>query len=218
MSESEKPLAAAEAKRLDRISKSVLFQGASISQLGLLFGKDNRTVSLKLQGCEPCGKRAGFAIYRIRDAAPYLVTPVGDFEAYLKKMNHKDLPPALTKEYWQGQRARQQFEEEEGDLWRTDDVVAKFSHAFQSLRTSMLLFSDAVEREVAFTDHQRDLLKDLVDASLEEIRVNLIADFEGDQARESEQDGDAPGADAGVDADDPDYWNPPTPEDGSEGL
>lgn len=168
-------------KKLDRQSRSVLFEGASISQLGLLFGQDNRTVSKKLQGCQPCGKRAGFAIYKIKDAAPFLCTPVGDFETYLRTMHHRDLPPLLTKEFWSGQRTKLAYEEELGDLWRTDDVIAKLSTVFQTLRTALLLLSDGVEREVAFTEHQRELLKTQIDATLENMRVSLIEDFEGDE-------------------------------------
>lgn len=164
--------------RLDRESKLILHQGASIGQLHLLFERDKRTIQAKIAGnVEPCGTRGGFPIYKVKDVAPYLVPPVGDFEEAIKKMHHDEIPPLLHKNYWQGKRERQKFEEEEGrlvDVFEAAELIAK---AFQNARMSILLMPDAIERESVLSDEHRLALKKLVDGLLEELRKNLIEAF-----------------------------------------
>lgn len=92
-------------------------------------------------------------------------------------MHHDEIPPLLHKNYWQGKRERQKFEEEEGrlvDVFEAAELIAK---AFQNARMSILLMPDAIERESVLTDEHRVALKKLVDGVLEELRKNLIEAF-----------------------------------------
>lgn len=171
-----KAKSAAEQKRLDRESKLILHQGASLGHLALMFEMDKRTVSKKLTagGVEPCGERAGFPIYKVKDAAPYLVPPKGDFEEAIKNMHHEDIPPLLHKNYWQGKRERQRFEEENGLLVNVHQTAETVATVFKAARMSILLMPDAIEREFALTDEQREAMKRLVDGTLEEVRKRLV--------------------------------------------
>lgn len=180
MSDEEEPkkLSATAKAKLDRESASLLYQGASIGQLALLFRKDKRTVTSKITGkVEPCGMRGGFPIYAVADAAPYIVPPVGDFEEAIKKMHHEDIPPLLHKNYWAGKRERQAFEKEEGLLIDVYDAAAIVSEAFLNARMSILLMPDAIEREFVLTDAHRASLKKLVDSAIEELQTNLVGAF-----------------------------------------
>lgn len=170
----------------DDQSRAMLFEGASISQLATLFGYDNRTVTKRIYGLKPSGKRQGHPVYAIKDAAPYLVDPIGDIEAHIKKMNHRDLPPLLLKEFWNGQMARLKFEREQGLHWPTDQVIEHYSKVFQTFRTRILLATDLVEREAEMTERQRNACKRLLDGLMADIRADLIEKFANEPKRQFE--------------------------------
>jgi len=106
-----------------------------------------------------------------------------------------DLPPMLRKEFWTGQNARLKFEKDQGELWDTQTVVEYVSEAFKTIRMSLLLLSDGVERDTVLSDVQRDTIKNLIDSTLEDIRERLSNQF---QARFDDDDG-RPGGGRSVD-------------------
>lgn len=169
-------------KRLSELSakeaRGLLYRGITLSDAEVIFRMDRRTILGKIAGnVEPCGRRGSIEIWQIRDIAPYLVKPAGSIEDYIKRMRPNDLPPLLSKEYWNGQRARQKFEEEEGDLWRTDKVIETLAEAFKTVRMNLLLIPDALERSTSLSDHQRDELQTLIDATLQGLRDALVEQF-----------------------------------------
>lgn len=149
---------------------------ASQAQLAQLFETDVKTLPKRLRGL-PAGSRRGVTVYKIRDAAARIVKPGYSIEAYLRGMNHSDLPPLLTKEYWNGQRARQIFEENAGDLWRTSQVVETYAEAAKTIRMELLLISDAVERETVLSDQQRKIIKRMIDGAISNLREQLVEKF-----------------------------------------
>jgi hypothetical protein len=157
----------------DDETKAIIYEGATIRQLAIMFRSDPKVVARKVGGLVPVSRRRGNNIYRVDEAAPRLVKPGYDIERYIREMNHVDLPPLLAKEFWNAQRARQAFEEQEGDLWRTPDVVRALSEAFTTCRMSLLLMTDAVERQSALTDQQRIIIKGLIDGALADMREKL---------------------------------------------
>lgn len=157
----------------DDETKAIIYEGATIRQLGIMFRADPKVVSRKVAGLVPVGRRRGNNIYRVDEAASRLVKPGYDIERYIREMNHLDLPPLLAKEFWNAQRSRQAFEEQEGDLWRTADVVQALSEAFTTCRMSLLLTTDAVERQSSLTDLQRVIIKGLIDGALADMREKL---------------------------------------------
>lgn len=182
--------AASDQMRLDDASKLMLYTGASISQLAILFRQNKGTVSQKIAGVQPCGFRAGFPIYAVYDVAPYLVKPVGDFEEAIKRMHHDDIPSLLHKNYWQGKREKMKFEEEQGLLINVYEAAELIAKAFKALRMTIMLMPDAIEREHVLTDDHRSALKRLVDGFLSEARTNLIDAFPTpEQPQETNDDG-----------------------------
>lgn len=165
-------------------TESMLFQGANITQIAKLFRMDRRDVTPKILDVAACGTRGGYPIYYIHEVAPHLVKPIYDIETYIKRMNHNDLPKHLSKEFWAGALAKQKFEEEAGDLWRTDKVMEVMGDAFKQLRMSMLLMGDAIERETTFTDKQRQRLQAMVDGALNDLADQLVRKFSGDDDEE----------------------------------
>lgn len=161
----------------DEETNSIIYQGASVRQLALMFHADPAVVSKKIAGLVPVGRRRGAMIYRIDEAAGRLVKPGYEIERYIREMNHLDLPSMLQVTFWDGQRKRLAFEETNGDLWRTADVVHAFGETFNTLRMSLMLMSDAVEREASLTDTQRVALRRLIDGAMEDCRVKLVEKF-----------------------------------------
>jgi hypothetical protein len=168
-----------EEKALGRDEKAHIFRGAAISHLAAMFEMNPKTVRAKIEtaGVKPTGTRGGYDTYKVKDVAPFLVKFAGDIEQYLRKMHPSDLPPLLQKEFWNGLRARQQYELAQGDLWRTADVIEHFGETFKVLRMNLLLLSDAVERETALSERQREIVKSRIDGALEQIRVSLVQKF-----------------------------------------
>jgi hypothetical protein len=167
----------ASAWESDDETRSALTSGLTVAQLAVAFEQGPQVVARKLAGVAPTGKRGRFATYRLSVAAPHLVEPTGDFEATIRRMNHRDLPPMLLKETYQGLRSRQAFLEQEGDLWRTEPVLSAFTDAFKAVRLGLMLLADTIEREDALTERQRERLVQLVDAALEDCRGRLIKEF-----------------------------------------
>jgi hypothetical protein len=168
----------------DQMSRLMIYDGCNVSQLAEMFKMDPRTIQKKIRALKPAGKRAGFPIWRIRDVAPYLVEPKGNIEEKIKTMNHRDLPPMLLKEFWAGQNARLKFEEEQGDLWRTDKVLEHYAQAFKTMRTEILLVADAVDRTAEMSDRQRGILRKMMDGLLKNLRTALVDQFKHEPDRD----------------------------------
>lgn len=166
------------AATMGRDSDDVLATGtATINQLASLFRMKGETVSRQLADLAPSARRKGFPVYVIAEAASFLVKPGYEIEEKLRRMNQADLPALLGKEFWNGQRARQAFEEDQGDLWRTADVLAVFSEAAAALRMVLLLMLDSVERETSVTTRQREIIKRHTDGGITAMNETLFEKF-----------------------------------------
>ena len=164
-------------EKTDDTTRAILYDGANLSQLGDLFRMDHRSIVAKIHKCKPVGTRNGVDIYAVHEVAPYLVKPAYDIETYIKKMHHNDLPKMLTKEFWAGQRSRQEFEQREGNLWPTERVVGVVGGLMKLVKMSVRLMADAVDRQAELSDRQRNIVKALGDGMLEELYRNVIDEF-----------------------------------------
>lgn len=100
-----------------------------------------------------------------------------DIEACLRAAEPGTVPPKLFKEFWDGQIARQRFEDIEANLWPTPEVRATFFDVFEKLDTGIRAFAGNIDAQTDLTDKQRSLLQELSSGLLVEIRRTLI---EGD--------------------------------------
>lgn len=165
-------------KERNEVTSELLATGeATMAQLAQLFETDAKTLPKRLRGLRPSGSRHNTSTYKIRDAAARIVKPGYSIEQYLRTMNHSELPPLLTKEYWNGQRARQIYEENAGDLWRTSAVVEGFADAFKTLRMSLLLVADGVDRELELSEPQRKIIKRMIDGAIDDLREKMVDRF-----------------------------------------
>lgn len=163
----------------DHETLAAIYQGLNQSQFMALFQIDNRTFKKAVfeSGAKPVGRVNRGDIYSVRELAPYIVKPVGDIEAYIKKMRHEDLPKHLSKEFWAGQRSRQEYEEKAGQLWRTEKVVQEVGEIFKLIKISALLFKDTVDRQTTLTAQQKQLIDQMVRGLLNDIRDRILKHF-----------------------------------------
>lgn len=174
----------------DEVTEAMLFQGANITQIAKLFRMERRDVTPKILDVAPCGQRGGYPVYYIHEVAPHLVKPIYDVETYLKRMHPNDLPKGLTKEFWSGMRAKQEYDKAAGNLWATDEVIDTMSEAFKMLRMAILLAGDTVEREMVFTTEQREKLRVIMDGALNDCANRLVERFKKDAVKEQDNDDD----------------------------
>lgn len=171
---------------LDEESQAMLYDGLNLSQLSIAFRMDHRVLVEKLHRVEPTGSRRGVATYTIDEVAPHLVKPIYDIETYIKRMNHTDLPKHLTKEFWAGLRSKQEYELKAGDLWPTARVIGEVGELFKLVKMSVLLLSDAVERQTELSDRQREIIKGLTDGMLEDLHREVLVKFKVEDVEDDE--------------------------------
>lgn len=162
---------------LDGDSKTMIYDGCNLTQLCAIFKMDRRTVTEKIRDVSPTGQRSGYPIYLIHEVAPHLVKPAYDVETYLRRMNHKDLPPMLSKEFWAGLKAKQDYQLKEGDLWPTSEVIIAVTDLFKTLKMSMQLIMDSIERDTVLTHAQRSRMMSLVDGALNDLADSVAEKF-----------------------------------------
>lgn len=140
-----------------------------------VFKMDRRTVQRRLAELRPIKYgRGNTPEYDFRQAASYLVDPRIDLKKYIATLKPTDLPTYLQDAYWSAALKRQKFEEQAGDLWRTSDVLDVLGDVFQTLKTTIQLFPDAVDRSGELTDKQRATVTELCDQLQQELHAKLV--------------------------------------------
>ncbi len=160
-----------------------------MSQIAQLFETDAKTLPQRMKGIIPCGKRNGYKVYKIREAAGRLVKPGFEIEQFIRQMSPQELNPLLLKEFWNGQRARLTYEREMGNLWPTEDVVALFAVLENGIRQTMLLLVDDIEREEGLTDGQRKVFRRITDAAITLFKEKLTEAFKEYHANREDHSG-----------------------------
>lgn len=177
-------------KRVSDVTSELLATGeATMSQIAQLFETDAKTLPQRMKGIIPRGKREGYKVYSIAEAAGRIIKPGYEIEDFIRQMSPQELPPLLTKEYWNGQKARLAFEKEMGNYWPTADVVELMGVLAQGIRQSMILVTDDVEREEGLTTGQRKLFRRISDAAIITMQEKLTEAFKDYYANR----GDDPG-------------------------
>lgn len=178
-----------------------VYGGVSASWLAQVFGHDKNTIAKKLAsaGCEVVGRRNGGPLYRIPDAAAYLVKPKVDLVGYIKSLRPNDLPPMLNDAYWSAMIKRQKWEENARDLWRSEDVLKVFGDLAISFKTTANLWVEEVERIEGLTQEQRLLITQLTDRLLDNVYKLMVETPKQSKTRPSIfEDGASPDEGEGV--------------------
>lgn len=177
-------------KRVSDVTSEILATGeATMSQIAQMFQTDAKTLPQRMKGIIPKGKRNGYRVYDIREAASRLVKPGYEIEDFIRQMSAQELPPLLNKEFWNGQRARIAFEKEMGNLWPTEEVIALFAVLENGIRQTMLLVVDDIQREEGLTDGQRRAFRRITDASITQFKEKLTEAFKDYYANREDHSG-----------------------------
>lgn len=102
----------------------------------------------------------GTKYYRPSEVLPYLVQP-NDLEKHLLKMNPKDLPERLRKEFWGARKLEQDVRLRSKDLWLTADVHRVFGDLMKIIKDTVMLWTDDIDAAVGLTSEQVSILDDL---------------------------------------------------------
>lgn len=154
---------------LDGLDLGLVYGGVSAHWLSHVFGMDKNTIKKKLAKCEIAGKNGATPLYRIKDAAAWLIPPKVDIMTYIKSLRPQDLPPVLNDAYWGAMRKRQVVLKEAGDTWGTEAVLKVFGTAALRIKSSVQLWVDELERVHGLSDEQRRILIQMSDGLLEDV-------------------------------------------------
>lgn len=170
-------------------------QGVTVSFLSQVFAMEPAKVKRLLVNCPIKETRARGTtqtqhLYDLKTAAQYLVEPKIPIEDLLKQIKREDLPPAINTAYWDAQLKRQKWEENAGELWRTESIRAVLGGMFQTIKFTIQLWADTIERQTGLSEEQRDLLNGMTDTlqaeMFQSLHDNAAASMTGPQLAEME--------------------------------
>jgi hypothetical protein len=171
-----------EAKKpLPRTRAEAVSTGAvTATTLAQMFRMDRNVVIRRLANCPsvPSPDSRAHRLYDIATAARYLVTPILTPEEFVKIASRVELPPSLQAQFWDAMLKRQRYEENAGSLWPTSRVREVLANTFQTMKFTMQLWVDTIEREQSVTPQQREALIRLVDSLQRDIYEALLSQAE----------------------------------------
>lgn len=149
--------------------------GVTVAFLAQVFKMDNGKVKRKLVNCPVLSRsRRGTTqvqhLYDLSVAASYLVEPRIDPEDIIKSLRKEDLPPSISTAYWDAQLKRQKWEEQAGQLWRTETISAVIGSMFQTIKFTIQLWADTLEQKTGISEEQREALNKMTD----ELQTNMF--------------------------------------------
>ena len=161
--------------RVDSVRK-----GAPAEWFAKLLGIGRTTVNRKIpETIDPIHVSAkGTKYYRPADVLPYLVQP-NDLKTHLLKMNPKDLPERLRKEFWLSRKYEQDARLRARDLYHATDVHRSYGDLMKLIKDTVTLWTDDIDEAVGLTSEQVGILDDLC--------RKLLSDFAGAVAQYTKQ-------------------------------
>lgn len=154
----------------------IVMGGVSLSWIGQVFRMDRITVKKRLAGCEAVRNiRGNTPLFDLKRALPYLIPPVArDLHDYIMKMTKEDLPMHMRDEFWSAKLKEQKWQEQAGELWRTEDVQEVFMETFKLLRETIRMIPDTIEFTNGLTPEHRKTFEISLDSMQTEMRRLLM--------------------------------------------
>ena len=174
----------------DGITEAILYDGASISQLGVLAGMDNRNVKLRISGkIEPVGMRAGSPIFNVIEAAQFLLKneksmllkgiDMEKFAAeFIKQMQTADdIPPMISTAFYKARMTKLEFEQKQGSMVPLAAVRDAVAMNNKAIREQILLTKERVEREIELPKKAKDILVKTLDKLIADTKDAILNTF-----------------------------------------
>jgi hypothetical protein len=158
-------------------------KGVSVAWLAQVFNMSERAVKIRLRYCDPKtirsrGTTMQTILYDIAEASSYLCKTRLTSKEYMSAIKRNELPPSLQQMVWDALLKRQKWEENAGQLWRTDKVREVLGSTFQTIKFTLQLWVDTVERTQELSEDQRNVIVQLVDALAAELYASLVENAE----------------------------------------
>lgn len=167
---------------------SLALRGVTPGWFAAILGIGRTTVNRKISHIAPRGTGTNNAkLYDVRECLPYLVQP-HDLKRHLMRMDPKDLPERLRKEFWSARIAEQRARQNSKDLWRSEDVLALYGEFFKTVKDTAILWADQIHKEAALSDDQFEALDGHVSDLLTLIGDNVNALMSGRESTFSQED------------------------------
>lgn len=149
----------------------------TLNQLAEGFSTSHDTAMRRLReaGIEPAGKRGGFPVYRLQDAAPHLAAYCLPADA----VEVDRLPPLAQKTFWQAMNERVRFETSAGRLIPVDDVRDAFAAQTRIMALALDVLPDQLERDCALRGTQVAKVEDSLDRARQDLYAALQTWAEG---------------------------------------
>lgn len=170
--------------RVDSVRK-----GAPAEWFAKLLGIGRTTVNRKIpETIDPIHVNAkGTKYYRPADVLPYLVQP-NDLKTHLLKMNPKDLPERLRKEFWGARKLEQDVRLRAKDLYHSSDVHKSYGDLMKLIKDTVMLWTDDVNEAVGLSNEQVEIIDNLTRKLLSEFSeaINVYCSNNATRSQESE--------------------------------
>jgi len=147
----------------------------SIARLAESFGMSRTTVAsrLAMYGVQPDGRRNGYPVYRLKDAAAALVGSAGtDAEGNL---DPRFLPPQQRNAWYQSEARRLDVEMTTGQLIPAAQHEADLSDMTKEFVQFLETLPDVMERDCGLTPEQVVAMAESVDRTRESFYQRIVA-------------------------------------------
>ena len=149
----------------------------ALSQLGDIFDMHRHTVKKRLGGVKPDGLIRGNPAYTIKTASRYLA----DSSLIDEVVRDPDMmDPADARDYWEAKIKEQKFTEQEGDLWRSDEVLEAISGVCKKISMALRGIPDILERRTGLDAKQMVLVEDIIRAAMQDMHSVVVEEYGGE--------------------------------------
>lgn len=136
------------------------------------------TVRKRMLGVKPDGLIRGNPAYTVKTAGPRLVDSYQYDEAEQRDPDKMD--PADAKDYWEAKLKEQKFLENDGELWRSEEVLEALSGVSKRIALSLRGIPDILERRTGLDAKQMGLVEEVIRSSMKEMYNTLIEEYGAD--------------------------------------
>lgn len=152
--------------------------GVGVDWLAGAFRMDRRKVRAKLAPVKPIGQHktptGTRPVYDLREASAYLSPNIEQIHEAIRNMSASDLPPGLQTDVWDARLKEMKWREQAGELYRAEDVREVFADVFKTIKTTMQLWADALERNGDLPPALRGKIVEMADSLQDQIHSELM--------------------------------------------
>jgi len=165
-----------------------VYDAMPIAHLARAFRVARETVAKKLReaGVRPSGKRGGYDVYRLMDAAPAILDVGAGPDGENRIPDPSKMSPTDQRAWWQAKNEHLKFLQAEGQLVPKGEVHAQFAMIAKINQRNWLTLADVTERDTRCDPKVIEYLRKRARLSLDET-AEAIASVDGEV--EAEDDG-----------------------------